>query len=152
MDNYRKGVGAVIINKDKKVFMACRIDLKEQWQMPQGGIEANETEENAILREVFEETGIKSLNIIAKTQKIKYDLPKDVAKKLWNNKYKGQEQTWFFLEFIGDENEINLNSSAHPEFYKWNWVEPINLPIIIVDFKKQMYQTILEIGIKLKIF
>ena len=143
---YRPGVGLMIVNKDKKIFVGSRIEAskKYSWQMPQGGIDEGETAEQAALRELYEETGIKSVRIIAQTPNwYYYDVPERMVSRLWDGKYRGQKHKWFLLEFFGDEKEINLKAASHPEFSKWQWVDLKNLVSIVIPFKRRLYQEII---------
>jgi putative (di)nucleoside polyphosphate hydrolase len=149
---YREGVGAVILNNAGLVFIAKRIDTADTWQMPQGGLEKNEVHKVALMRELKEEIGTNNFKIINQINDLIYDLPIDIAKTLWGGKYIGQRQTWFFLEFLGNDEEFNLNFMPKPEFSEWKWVYYQDLIDIIVFFKKSLYQTVVDFGIKNKIF
>lgn len=140
---YRKGVGIMLINEQKKVFVGKRIDNAEAWQMPQGGIDEDENVIDAMKRELKEETGISSIKIIKQSAfEHIYDLPKNLIGKLWKGKYGGQNQTWFLVQFTGNEIEINLNQK-HAEFKEWKWVSAKKLPDLIVPFKKELYQKLI---------
>ena len=109
LEGYRNGVGMVILNQNKKIFIGQRFDKDESaWQMPQGGIDKNENPHDACIRELTEETGIyKNFKIIYKTKNwYSYDLPKNLQKKLWRGKYKGQIQQWFLIDFFGEDGEF----------------------------------------------
>ena len=107
---YRKGVGIMLLNQETKVFIGKRIDSTKAWQMPQGGVDQKEDVLNAAKRELKEETGITSIEIIKKSEKeFVYDLPNELLGKIWDGKYKGQKQTWFLAKFIGEDEEININ-------------------------------------------
>lgn len=141
--SYRLGVGIVLRNSQGLVFAAQRIDSTiPAWQMPQGGIDANEDPETAAWRELAEETGVKSARIIAQTQDwLTYDLPAEIAGKIWGGKYKGQKQKWFLFDFLGEDGEININQE-HPEFSTWAW-RPLSLIVAeIVPFKKPIYELV----------
>lgn len=144
---YRNGVGAMVINNEKKIFVGKRIDNNSNaWQMPQGGIDSGEDEDDAVYRELFEETGMPShsLKIINKSSKyFYYNLPYKLQKKFWGGKYIGQKQRWYLLEFCADESIININSET-PEFSEWKWVEKTILIDLIVNFKKELYRDILK--------
>ena len=143
---YRKGVGMMLINKKGKIFVGQRFDKdKAAWQMPQGGIDKGESSIIALKRELEEETGINSnFEIIKKShKKYKYDLPLYLQKRLWRGKFKGQEQIWFLIRFLGNDNEINIKTKK-PEFKKWMWVSTNELMKIIVPFKKELYANVLE--------
>ena len=142
LEDYRNGVGMVILNQNKKIFIGQRFDKDESaWQMPQGGIDKNENPHDACIRELNEETGIyKNFKIIYKTKNwYSYDLPKNLQKKLWRGKYKGQIQQWFLIDFFGEDNEINIKTK-HPEFKKWKWASKDELMSLIVPFKKNLYE------------
>jgi len=144
---YRNGVGAMVINDQKKIFVGKRIDNNSNaWQMPQGGIDSGEDEDDAVYRELFEETGMPShnLKIIKKSNKyFYYNLPYKLQKKFWGGKYLGQKQRWYLLEFIGEDSDIDI-FSHEPEFCEWKWVDKINLIELIVNFKRELYQQIVN--------
>ena len=141
----RMGVGIVLLNSENKVFVGKRIDNPGIfWQMPQGGVDNNEKFSDAALRELNEETSIKSVEIIKEIENwYTYELPGYLLGKIWKGKYKGQKQKWFIMKFIGKEKEINLNTKR-PEFLEWKWVEPKNLTKIVVNFKLRVYKEILK--------
>jgi len=141
---YRKGVGMMVFNDQKKIFVGKRIDNQEAWQMPQGGVDQNEDYETAAKRELFEETGIQSIRIIKKSSnEYIYDLPEHLIGKIWKGKYKGQKQEWFLIKFLGPDSEININQK-HPEFNEWKWVNINDLPNLIVSFKKNLYLSVID--------
>ena len=148
----RKGVGIIVLNKDNQVFVGKRIDNPgNKWQMPQGGVDKGEDYISAMKRELIEETSIKNIKIIKEINKnFEYVLPNNLVGVIWKGRFKGQKQRWFIARFLGEENEINLNTK-HPEFREWKWIEPKNLPEIIVDFKKALYLELLkEINLVIK--
>ena len=140
----RQGVGIIVLNKDNKVFVGKRKDNPiDKWQMPQGGIDSNETPLNAMKRELEEETSITKIEVLKEIENwLEYELPPSLLGKIWKGKYRGQKQKWFIVKFIGDENEINLKTK-HPEFIDWKWIEPKLLPEVIVSFKKDLYLNLL---------
>ena len=141
---YRNGVGIMIFNDQKKIFVGKRIDNQEAWQMPQGGVDKDEDFETAAKRELFEETGIQSVRIVQiSKQEFIYDLPNHLLGKIWKGKYKGQKQKWFLMKFLGPDSEINI-SQKHPEFNEWKWVDLDELPRLIVPFKKKLYESIIK--------
>ncbi|MAV48807.1 MAG: RNA pyrophosphohydrolase [Pelagibacteraceae bacterium] len=141
---YRNGVGIMIFNDQKKIFVGKRIDNQEAWQMPQGGVDKDEDYETAAKRELFEETGIQSVRIVQSSkQEFIYDLPNHLLGKIWKGKYKGQKQKWFLMKFLGPDSEINI-SQKHPEFNEWKWVDLDELPRLIVPFKKKLYESIIK--------
>ena len=141
---YRKGVGMMVFNDKKKIFVGKRIDNQTAWQMPQGGVDDNEDYETAAKRELFEETGIQSIRIIKKSKGIyTYNLPEYLLGKIWKGKYIGQKQNWFLMKFLGPDSEINLNQK-YPEFNQWKWVDIDDLPKLIVPFKKKLYLSVIQ--------
>jgi putative (di)nucleoside polyphosphate hydrolase len=149
MDNkklpMRNGVGVILLNNKDQVFVGKRIDNSgDKWQMPQGGVEDGEDFISAMKRELYEETSIESIKIIKDiSQTYQYELPKNLIGVIWKGKFRGQKQKWFIAKFIGNENEINLNTE-HPEFIQWKWIEIDMLPKVIVKFKKNLYLDLLK--------
>ena len=139
----RSGVGIVILNKNDQVFVARRIDnSKNFWQMPQGGVDKNEDYLAAAYRELKEETSIKNVDLVGELDGlISYELPKHLLGIIWKGKYRGQEQKWFVVRFLGNDSEININTS-HPEFCEWKWVELENITDLVVDFKLHVYEDV----------
>lgn len=144
---YRFGVGIVLLNNNKEIFAGKRIDNKsDTWQMPQGGIDSNEDEDLAMLRELEEETGIKKnkIKLLTKTKSyLYYNLPYKLQKKFWGGKYLGQRQRWYIAQFLGQDEDININT-ADPEFSKWKWIQKEDALKHVVNFKQQMYQEIFD--------
>ena len=142
----RNGVGVIVLNNENKVFVGKRKDNPvDRWQMPQGGVDIGETYLSAMKRELYEETSIKSIEILKEINGFfEYELPKNLVGIIWKGKFRGQKQKWFITRFIGNENEINLQTK-NPEFIEWKWIIPDELPKTIVDFKKKMYDELLEI-------
>ena len=140
----RIGVGAVLLNRNNQVFVGKRRDNPiNKWQMPQGGVDNNEKLVDALKRELYEETSVKSYKIIHELDRwLTYELPENLLGKIWRGKYRGQKQRWFILRFSGEENEINVNTKK-PEFLEWKWADIESLPNIIVDFKKKVYEELL---------
>ena len=140
----RIGVGAIVLNNQNKVFVGKRKDNPiNKWQMPQGGVDKNESFLAAMKRELDEETSIKNIKIIKELDEwFEYELPKNLLGIIWKGKFRGQKQKWFIVKFIGKESEINLKTK-HPEFIEWKWVEIDELPKIIVDFKKDVYEKLI---------
>jgi putative (di)nucleoside polyphosphate hydrolase len=141
----RKGVGIIVLNKKNKVFVGKRRDNPgDKWQMPQGGVDEGEDNFTAMQRELIEETSIKNIKIIKEIENIfEYELPENLVGIIWKGKFRGQKQKWFITRFLGQDSEINLNTK-HPEFIEWKWLEPIKLPDVIVDFKKNLYLKLLK--------
>ena len=141
----RSGVGIVLLNKENKVFVGKRIDNpKNFWQMPQGGTDPGEDYFTAALRELEEETNIKSVSIIKEIEGfITYYLPNDLLGIIWKGKYKGQKQKWFIMKFNGEDTEINIKTNK-PEFIDWKWVDYETITDTVVDFKRDVYKKIKE--------
>jgi putative (di)nucleoside polyphosphate hydrolase len=141
----RNGVGIILLNNQNQVFVGKRKDNPgNKWQMPQGGIEKNESFITAMKRELHEETNIKTIKIIKEINKTyEYELPKKLIGIIWKGKFRGQKQKWFIARFLGNDNEINLNTE-HQEFIEWKWVDADILPNIIVEFKKKLYEDLLK--------
>ena len=137
---FRSGVGIVVLNKDNKVFVAKRIDNKENfWQMPQGGVDEGEEYLTAAYRELEEETSIKNVDLIKELDGlISYELPKNLLGVVWKGKYKGQDQKWFVMRFLGKDMEINIKTE-NPEFCEWKWIDLDNITDLVVDFKLHVY-------------
>jgi len=137
----RNGVGIVVLNSQNKVFVAKRIDNpKKFWQMPQGGTDDGEDYYKAALRELNEETGIKSISLIKEIDGfISYNLPNNLLGIIWKGKYKGQKQKWFIMKFTGKDSEININTKK-PEFLDWKWVDLETITDTVVDFKLKVYE------------
>lgn len=142
---YRLGVGMMLINKQGKVFVGKRIDTSsEAWQMPQGGVDEGEPTTTAAFRELHEEVGTQEAVIIAQSEDYYYyDLPDELVPKVWGGKFRGQKQKWFVFLFEGSDSDININTED-PEFCEWKWVDPEDLPNVIVPFKKDVYSAILS--------
>lgn len=144
---YRSGVGIVIINAQKKIFVGKRIDNNsDAWQMPQGGIDVNEQEDDAMIRELKEETGIGSdqVRVLGKScGHYYYNLPYKLQKKFWGGKYLGQKQRWYLIEFIGDDSAINI-ATEDPEFSEWKWVSQEEIVSHIVSFKRELYEDVIQ--------
>ena len=141
----RNGVGVIVLNNENKVFVGKRKDNPvDKWQMPQGGVDIGESYLSAMKRELYEETSIKSIEILKEINGFfEYELPKNLVGIIWKGKFRGQKQKWFITRFIGNENEINLQTK-NPEFIEWKWIIPDELPKTIVDFKKKMYDELLK--------
>jgi putative (di)nucleoside polyphosphate hydrolase len=144
---YRPGAGVMLLNRDGKVFVAQRLDSpSEAWQMPQGGLDEGEDPEDGALRELEEETGIsrKKVEILARcAEPLTYDLPAELIGKLWQGKWRGQEQHWFLARFLGEDADVDI-ATEHAEFGAWKWADPADLPAMIVPFKKKLYEDVLE--------
>jgi putative (di)nucleoside polyphosphate hydrolase len=144
---YRPNVGIMLVNRQGKVFVAQRLDSPgAAWQMPQGGIDGDETPIAAALRELTEETGIPAslVRVEAETPGwLTYDLPHDLVAKLWKGRWRGQKQRWFLMRFLGEDAQIDINTD-HPEFSSWDWVDTGDVLARIVPFKRAVYARVLD--------
>ena len=146
---YRPCVGVMLVNADGKAFVGRRIDNKEGdwWQMPQGGVDPGEDLADAALRELAEETGITAnqVSLIGRLpEAMRYDLPEELIGTLWNGQYRGQEQVWFLARFAGSDDDLDLTAHETPEFCEYRWVDPEELPELIVPFKKRIYRAVVD--------
>ena len=141
----RSGVGIIVLNKKNQVFVGKRKDNPgDRWQMPQGGIDVGENYIDAMKRELIEETSIRNIKIIKQIEKTyQYQLQDNLIGIIWKGKFRGQKQKWFITRFLGNDNEININTK-YPEFIDWKWIDPKMLPSVIVNFKKDLYLNLLK--------
>jgi len=142
---YRQGVGIMLLDRRGKVFVAQRIDMPSTaWQMPQGGIDKGESPLEAAWRELKEETGTDKAEVIGESSDwYNYDLPVDLAPKLWRGRFRGQTQKWFVFRFLGGDEDIDIATET-PEFSDWKWADVAELPDLIVPFKRPLYSQLIE--------
>ena len=142
---YRPCVGMMVLNARGQIFAGKRVDQSvEAWQMPQGGIDENESPRAAALRELEEEIGTKNVEILREhRQWLTYDLPEKLIGLKWNGRYRGQAQKWFAMRFLGSDSEINLNMFDE-EFSEWRWVSSTELLAIVIAFKRPIYGKVFE--------
>lgn len=142
---YRQGVGIVLINDAKRILVGKRKNNHSYiWQMPQGGIEAGETEEEAALRELMEETSIANVEVLAKSKDYYYyNFPYHLQKKFWLGKFLGQRQRWFLLQHLGKDDEVNVDT-PEAEFSQFQWMTAEEVTKYVVSFKQSMYKNILH--------
>lgn len=140
---YRPCVGLMVVNEQGHVFVGNRIDTPgDHWQMPQGGIDDGEDPADAALRELKEEIGTDNAVILGESESwYSYDLPRELSRKVWKGRYRGQTQKWFLLLFRGQDREIVLDGH-HPEFGEWQWVSLDRLSDLIVPFKRDTYDRV----------
>ena len=146
---YRPCVGIMVLNAKGQVWLGRRHDAPTEaegpgswWQMPQGGIDEGEDAAKAALRELYEETGIRSVEIIATSPRwYTYDLPPELARKAWGGRYRGQKQKWFAARFLGTDDEIAVQRPPghQVEFEAWRWADMSELIGLIVPFKRAVY-------------
>jgi putative (di)nucleoside polyphosphate hydrolase len=152
---YRPCVGLAVFNAKGLVFVGRRlsgpehVDATHAWQMPQGGIDDEEDPYEAALRELYEETSIRSIRKLGEVSGwLKYDIPRDIVGQAWKGKYRGQKQKWYALRFTGDESEIDIATPGggehKPEFVEWRWERLENTPELIVPFKRRVYEDVVK--------
>ena len=150
---YRPCAGIALFNRDGLVFVGRRKDgpheaegVGKWWQMPQGGIDEGEDPAAAALRELYEETGIRSARIVAESPAwYTYDLPAELRPNAWGGRYRGQTQKWFAVRFTGNDAEVVLARPGHTlEFDAWRWAGIGELPALIVPFKRQVYEQVIR--------
>jgi putative (di)nucleoside polyphosphate hydrolase len=149
---YRPCVGIMLINPDGLVWIGRRLTYDEvhagSWQMPQGGIDEGEDPAKAAFRELAEETGAVSAEVLGETKVwLQYDLPSAIVGRALKGKYRGQTQKWFAMRFTGDDSEFNIHAPVgghDPEFDDWRWALADELPPLIVPFKRQIYEAVIE--------
>jgi len=143
---YRPNVGAVLFNREGKIFVARRADFPNAegapggWQLPQGGIDADEDPSIAIFRELEEEIGTGRATILGEhSEWLTYELPPELLGVALDGRYRGQRQRWFALRFQGEDSDIRLDLDPHPEFDAWRWADLAELPGMAVGFKQAIY-------------
>jgi putative (di)nucleoside polyphosphate hydrolase len=150
---YRPCVGMMVFNARGRAFVGRRsegpehIDEIHAWQMPQGGVDPDEDPYKAALRELYEETNIRSVEKLGEIKDwLTYDIPREIVGRAWHGRYRGQTQKWFALRFVGEESEIDISCPAghEPEFVAWRWEELRNLPDLVVPFKRAVYERVVR--------
>jgi putative (di)nucleoside polyphosphate hydrolase len=145
-DGYRPNVAIVLVNNRNQVFWGKRVK-EHAWQFPQGGIKPGETPEQAMYRELQEETGLEPqhVKVLGRTREwLHYNVPLHWVKREWRGTYKGQKQIWFLLRLTGRDCDISLRASGHPEFDAWRWHEYWVPLEAVIDFKREVYRLGLE--------
>ncbi|AWZ20578.1 hydrolase, NUDIX family, NudH subfamily protein [Roseovarius sp. TM1035] len=144
---YRRCVGVMLVNAAGQVFVGQRIDNEvPAWQMPQGGIDKGESVTEAALRELWEETGVTADKVRVEAETtgwLTYDLPQEMVPRIWKGRYRGQEQKWVLMRFLGQDTDVNI-ATDHPEFSEWRWLPPSDLEANIVPFKRAVYSRVLD--------
>lgn len=145
---YRPCAGVMLLNGAGQVFVGQRLDSTlEAWQMPQGGIDPGEDPLDAAYRELWEETGVARADVelvAAAHEELQYDLPDELIGKVWKGKWRGQRQRWFLFRLTAGDAAIDI-ATAEPEFRAWRWIDPAELPQVIVPFKRDLYIRLLEL-------
>jgi putative (di)nucleoside polyphosphate hydrolase len=152
---YRPCVATTVFNREGLVFIGRRIngpehvDATHDWQLPQGGIDKNEDPWRAALRELYEETNIRSVKKLGEIADwLIYDIPRELAGQAWKGKYRGQKQKWYALRFTGDDSEIDIAHPAgghhKPEFVEWRWDRLEKTPDLVVPFKRPVYERVVK--------
>jgi putative (di)nucleoside polyphosphate hydrolase len=149
---YRPCAGMMVINRDGLVFIGRRangpehVDDTHVWQMPQGGLDEGEDPYPAALRELYEETNIRSVEKLGEIPEwLSYDLPREIVGQAWKGRYRGQKQRWFCFRFTGKDSEIDIENPGgghKPEFIDWRWEPMKNLPELIIPFKRPVYERV----------
>lgn len=150
---FRPNVGIVLFNAKGQVWFGRRVieggdaagrSERYRWQMPQGGVDAEEDIDAAAYRELKEETGVSSATLLCISAGwLAYRFPAEEKKKNW----KGQRQKWAAMLFTGEDSEIDLEADDHQEFDDWRWGELEEAPSLIVPFKRPVYEDVVE-GLK----
>lgn len=152
---YRPCVGVMLLNAKGLVFVGRRksgrehVDATHSWQMPQGGLDPGEDAYAGALRELHEETNVRSVEKLGETADwLAYDIPREIGQSVWKGKYRGQKQKWFALRFTGKEREIDIEypagGASKPEFVAWRWEPMENLTALIIPFKRPVYEKVVE--------
>ena len=150
----RLGCAATLWSGRGRVFIGRRtegpehVDMVHAWQMPQGGVDPSEDPWPAALRELYEETSIRSVERLGEIAEwLTYDLPPDLVGQAWKGKYRGQKQKWYALRFTGKDSEIDIENPGDghdPEFIDWRWEPMENLPDLVVPFKRETYEQVVK--------
>jgi putative (di)nucleoside polyphosphate hydrolase len=141
-DGYRPNVAIVVANAKNQVFWGKRV-REHSWQFPQGGINAGETPEQAMLRELHEEVGLQPhhVRILGRTRDwLRYEVPQHWVKREWRGSYRGQKQIWYLLRLTGRDSDVSLRASDHPEFDAWRWHDYWVPLESVIEFKREVYR------------
>jgi putative (di)nucleoside polyphosphate hydrolase len=150
---YRPCVGIMLINADARAFIGKRrggpehVDATHSWQMPQGGVDKGEDTYTAALRELYEETNVRSVEKLGEIAEwLRYDIPREIVGEAWKGRFRGQKQKWYALRFTGRDSEIDIACPAghKPEFTAWRWEKMEKLPALIIPFKRPVYDRVVK--------
>lgn len=151
---YRPCAGMAVLDRSGRVLIGRRVEGPEHvdeahaWQMPQGGIDEGEDPYPAALRELYEETNVRSVEKLGEIAEwLYYDLPRDLVGRAWKGRYRGQKQKWYAFRFVGPEGEIDIEHPAgghEPEFVEYRWEPMANLPNLVVPFKRTVYERVVR--------
>ncbi|HSM42185.1 MAG TPA: RNA pyrophosphohydrolase [Afifellaceae bacterium] len=153
---YRRCVGVALFNREGLVFVGKRASGGEEmesdghsWQMPQGGIDEGESPYEAALRELYEETNVKSVSLLAEAPDwLSYDLPQDISGRAWKGRFRGQTQRWFAFRLEAGDDEIDVHAPGgghhRPEFEGWRWASLASTPDLIIPFKRSVYEDVVR--------
>jgi putative (di)nucleoside polyphosphate hydrolase len=147
LSGHRPNVGVVLFNRDGKVWLGRRVGTPApyNWQFPQGGVDEGEDLYQAALRELAEETGVRSVELLARIPDwIAYDFTPEIIASGRGRGWAGQKQAWFALRFTGDDAEIDLQTDAKPEFEAWRWADLAEAARTVVPFKREVYETVVR--------
>ena len=145
-DGYRPNVGIIIVNHRNEVFWGKRV-REHSWQFPQGGIKYGETPEQAMYRELHEETGLKAehVRVLGRTREwLRYEVPRDWIRRDFRGNYRGQKQIWFLLRLVGRDCDVRLRACEHPEFDAWRWHDYWVPLETVIEFKRAVYDQALN--------
>lgn len=140
-EGYRPNVGIILINERNEVFWGKRV-REHSWQFPQGGIKPGESPETAMYRELYEEVGLlpQHVKIVGRTRDwLRYDVPNNWVRREWRGSYRGQKQIWYLLRLTGQDCDVNLRATRHPEFDGWRWHQYWAPVDEVIDFKRDVY-------------
>lgn len=145
-DGFRPSIAIVVANAKNQVFWAKRI-REHSWQFPQGGIDPNESPEQAMYRELWEEVGLfpEHVQILGRTRDwLRYYVPRNWIRREWRGSYRGQKQIWYLLRFVGRDSDIDLRTTEKPEFDAWRW-HGYHVPLdAVIEFKRDVYKSALK--------
>lgn len=151
LSQYRPNVGVVLFHKDGRVWYGRRkgAAAPHNWQFPQGGVDDGEDLLAAARRELAEETGVRSTQLLGRTEEwAAYDFPPDHVGSKTREGWIGQKQIWFAMRFTGRESEIDLEEDAFAEFDAWRWGRLASAPDLVVPFKRPAYEQVVRAFIK----